>query len=157
MNKYRAKEIRHYNGVGDKFIIQKRVLGIFWVDCESNLGEYYSESKRIIISDSSTDLILNSVHVVRNVLEWLESNKNHMIFIEKDTKEVIFGISLMPDTWFTWDSSNNLAEAKKIEKKIIEEKQKNKIKTIITYKYNKNYDELDFKFVKMDGKRKFNI
>lgn len=156
MNKYRAKEIRHYNGVGDKFIIQKRILGIFWVDCEANLGEYYHELKRTITSYSSTDLILNSVHVVKDVLEWLESDKNHMIFIEKNTKEVIFGISLMNDGWFTWNSSNNLAEAKKIEKKINEEKHKNKIKTIITYKYNKNSDELDFKFVKRDGK-KFNI
>lgn len=157
MNKYRAKEIRHYDGIGDKFIIQKRILGIFWVNCdEVNTGSYYPKRYEMVLDHAETELTLKHEYEVRNVLEWLESSDKHMVFIDKYTDKIIYGITLENGCYYTWKASDDLKIAFKIEKQILEEKQKNRIKHILIYKYNKKVDSLKWKFVKKDGKRQIN-
>ena len=155
MSRYRAKQIRYYDDREDIFIIQKKVLGLFWVDYETKFCEYYTNIHSAYLRQSNTNVILNHEFDVMNVLDWLESNKNHSIFIcsdnNKNKGKVVYGISIKDNCDYTWNASIDLSEAKEIE-----EKHQYNIKHIIIWKYNKKTGESESKFLIKDGKRIFN-
>ena len=140
MNRYRAKQISYYDERDDEFIIQKRFCGIFWIDYETRNCNYYTNLNSAYLMESYTPVILNNTDDVMNVLKWLESDKNHNIFICSDKKykdKVIYGISLMDKCYCTWNAALSLNDAEKVEKKLNLKNPKHNISHIIIWKHDK--------------------